>query len=232
MLELNDCSNMFGIFMTLTYDLSDIIFHFDHYLYHITNTCGIWTYAILFLIIFCETGVILTPLLPGDALLITVGTLTANNHSKIDVNVLCVLLITAAMFGNCLNYYLGKTFGQLIYAKCKLKPKYIDQTHEFYQQYGNKTIFFARFVPIVRTFAPFLAGTAAMNQKKFLNYSLSSSIVWIAGLLYFSHYLGNNLWLQNNLNIVIVLVMLCSLLPNISAYWRKKKNTCDKTRQD
>lgn len=218
--------------MTLPYDLSNIILHFDHYLYHIANTCGTWTYAILFLIIFCETGLILTPLLPGDALLITAGVLTANNHSKIDVHVLCVILVTAAMLGNCLNYYLGKTFGQLIYAKCNLKPKYLDKTHEFYRHYGNKTIFFARFVPIVRTFAPFLAGLAAMNQQTFLHYSLSGSITWIAGLLYLSHYLGSNLWLQHNLNLVLVAVIICSLLPNISIYLRPKKNTCDTPRQN
>lgn len=204
--------------MELIYKLSHVILHFDYYLRALICNYGLWTYCILFIIIFCETGLVFTPILPGDALLITAGTLIATTH-HISINLLSLLLIFSAILGNYLNYSLGKIFGH----RFNLNPLYLKKTQEFYQKYGAKTIVIARFIPIVRTFAPFLAGIANMEQLLFLRYTIFGSCIWIGGLLYASYYLGNTLWLQQNLKIVIILVILFSVLPNIYHYWREKK---------
>lgn len=194
---------------------------------------GGWIYAILFLIIFVETGIILMPFLPGDSLLFVAGTFCAGvmNESgktaELNIWIVLLLLIIAAVAGDSLNYFFGKKIGiKVISRKIKGRPlvnqKYLDQTHAFYEKHGPKTIIFARFVPIVRTFAPFVAGIGAMNYQKFIRFNVIGGFTWVTVLVLTGYFFGNFPLVQKNFEIVVFGIIGLSLLPVITETIRAK----------
>ena len=186
---------------------------------------GMWIYGILFLIIFVETGLVVMPLLPGDSLLFAAGTFCAGvvkNGETAELNLFLVLglLIVAAILGDGLNYFLGKTIGLKVLQwkignRQIVKQKYIDQTHAFYEKHGSKTIIIARFVPIVRTFAPFVAGIGNMSYQKFLRFNVIGGVAWVSGLTLLGYFFGNMSFVQKNFEVVIFGIVGLSLLPMV-----------------
>ena len=218
--------------MTLLKDFLDFFLHLDTHLFALIQDYGIWIYGILFLIIFVETGLVVMPLLPGDSLLFAAGTFCAgvvNNGETAELNLLLVLglLIVAAILGDGLNYYLGKTIG-LKALTWKLgnrqivQQKYIDQTQAFFEKHGSKTIIIARFVPIVRTFPPFVAGIGNMSYRNFFRYNVIGGIAWVTGLTLLGYFFGNLEIVRKNFEIVIFGIIGISLLPMVIEILRAK----------
>lgn len=204
--------------------LIDIVLHLDKHLEIIIGNYRYYTYAILFLIIFCETGLIITPFLPGDSLLFVAGTLAA--VTIIDPYMLFGLLTVAAILGDSVNYTTGNYLGEKVYNKKNskiFKREYFDRTHAFYEKYGGKTIVIARFVPIVRTFAPFVAGVGKMTYRKFLTYNILGAILWVGSLTFAGYFFGNFPIIKNNLSLVIIIIIILSILPGVIEYYRSKK---------
>ena len=213
--------------------LLDVLLHFDKQLFSMIKNYGFWIYAILFLIIFIETGIILMPFLPGDSLLFVAGTFCAGvmnesgNTAELNVWIVLLLLIAAAVAGDSLNYFFGKTIGlKVISWKIKgrqlVQQKYLDQTHAFYEKHGPKTIIFARFVPIVRTFAPFIAGIGAMNYRKFIRFNVIGGCAWVTSLVLTGYFFGNFPLVQKNFEMVVFGIIGFSLLPVIIETIRAK----------
>ena len=197
----------------------DFILHIDVHLAELVANYGVWVYAILFLIVFCETGLVITPFLPGDSLLFVAGALAASASTG-DFNIvwLNILLITAAILGDALNYTIGRFFGEKLFSNPNskiFKQSYLQKTHEFYEKHGGKTIILARFVPIVRTFAPFVAGMGRMNYKHFASYNVIGGIVWVVLFTLAGYFVGNIPWVQSNLKLLIVIIILVSILPGV-----------------
>jgi len=201
--------------MNFIRDAIDFILHIDVHLATIVSQYGAWTYGILFLIIFCETGLVVTPFLPGDSLLFATGALAA--VTDLNVVVLFVLLSIAAILGDAVNYWVGKTVGEKLFdGRIRyLKREHLDRTHAFYEKYGGKTIVIARFVPIVRTFAPFVAGMGSMSYGKFAMYNIAGGIVWIGSLLFAGYLFGNLPIVRDNFGLVIIAIIILSILPAI-----------------
>ncbi len=195
----------------------DFILHFDEYLGAIIATYGILTYAILFLIIFAETGLVFTPILPGDSLLFVAGTFAA--QGSLSIGWLFLLTAIAAIAGDTANYFIGRFTGKKIH----IKEEYLVKTQHFYDKYGNKTIFLARFVPIVRTFAPFVAGIGKMDYKSFLLYNVSGGIVWTGLFSFAGYYFGNVPLVKHNLTLVILGIIFISILPPVYELVMKRK---------
>jgi membrane-associated protein len=218
--------------MTLLKDFLDFFLHLDVHLFALIQDYGMWIYGILFLIIFVETGLVVMPLLPGDSLLFAAGTFCAgvvNNGETAELNlfVLLALLIVAAILGDGLNYYLGKTIGLKaltwkIGNRQIVQQKYIDQTQAFFEKHGSKTIIIARFVPIVRTFAPFVAGIGNMSYRNFFRYNVIGGIAWVSGLTLLGYFFGNMEFVRKNFEIVIFGIIGISLLPMIIEILRAK----------
>ena len=219
--------------MELINYLLDLMLHFDNHLFKLILEYGIWIYAILFLIIFIETGIVLMPFLPGDSLLFVAGTFCAgvqNNlgqTAELNLGIILVLLTIAAILGDATNYFLGKKFGiKLLKIKIKdksiINPKYIDKTHDFYEIHGPKTIIIARFVPIVRTFAPFVAGIGDMAYGKFVRYNVIGGFVWVFGLVFLGYFFGNLDFVKNNFETVVFGIIGLSLLPMLVEFIRNK----------
>lgn len=218
--------------MTLLKDFLDFFLHLDVHLFALIQDYGMWIYGILFLIIFVETGLVVMPLLPGDSLLFAAGTFCAgvvNNGETAELNlfIVLVLLIVAAILGDGLNYYLGKTIGLKtltwkIGNRQIVQQKYIDQTQAFFEKHGSKTIIIARFVPIVRTFAPFVAGIGNMSYRNFLRYNVIGGISWVTGLTLLGYFFGNLEFVRKNFEIVIFGIIGISLLPMIIEFLRAK----------
>ncbi|HSO07047.1 MAG TPA: DedA family protein [Pelomicrobium sp.] len=207
--------------MELIAYLFDFLVHLDRHLVAFVQQYGAWVYALLFLIIFCETGLVVTPFLPGDSLLFVAGTVAA--AGAMDVHFLVVLLIVAAILGDTVNYAIGKHAGARLFQDPNarfLKREYLDRTHRFYERHGGKTIIIARFVPIVRTYAPFVAGVGAMTYRKFLAYNVIGAIVWVVSLTYAGYFFGNLPWVKANLTLVIIGIILLSISPGIVEYLR------------
>ena len=204
--------------------LIDLFLHLDKHLYEIINQYGTLTYAILFLVIFAETGLVFTPLLPGDSLLFAAGTFAA--LGSLNVHYLFFLLSAAAIIGDTVNYWIGHYIGPKLFAKNSrfLKKEYLDRTHQFFEKYGGKTIIIARFVPIVRTFAPFVAGVGAMTYSKFILFNVVGGVLWCALFIYGGFFFGNLPFIKNNFSIVIIVIIFLSLLPTITEYLRHKNN--------
>lgn len=199
-------------------ELIDFILHIDQHLNVFIQDYGLWIYAILFLIIFVETGVVVMPFLPGDSLLFAVGMLAANPDNGLNVWILIGLLLIAAVAGDSLNYSIGKNFGMRVtriklFGKQPVKPEHIDKTHAFYEKYGSKTIVIGRFVPIVRTLAPFVAGIGRMNYGTFITYNVIGAILWVVGLTLAGYFLGSFEWVQNNFSKIVMVIIVISLLP-------------------
>ncbi len=211
--------------MTLLKDFLDFFLHLDAHLFLLIQDYGLWIYGILFLIIFVETGLVVMPLLPGDSLLFAAGTFCAGvvkNGETAELNLFLVLglLIVAAILGDGLNYFFGKTIGLKVLQwkvgnRQIVKQKYIDQTHAFYEKHGSKTIIIARFVPIVRTFAPFVAGIGNMSYQKFLRFNVIGGVAWVSGLTLLGYFFGNMSFVQKNFEVVIFGIVGLSLLPMV-----------------
>ncbi len=199
--------------MALIKLLIDFILHLDVYLGQIIETYGILTYAILFIIIFIETGLVFTPFLPGDSLLFAAGAFAA--LGSMNILVLIILLIIAAILGDTANYWIGRFFGEKIVAhpKIPINEKHIEQTEAFFKKHGGKTIILARFVPIVRTFAPFVAGAGQMNYGKFLSFNIIGGVAWVLIATLAGYFFGNISFVKENFSLVIIGVVLISILP-------------------
>jgi membrane-associated protein len=208
----------------------DIILHLNKYLDHFVGIYGVWIYAILFVIIFSETGLVVTPFLPGDALLFTVGTLTAGDGS-LNLPVILVLLTAAAILGNLVNYSIGRTIGQKLYSNPNsriFKQKHLEQTHQFYEKYGAKAILLSRFLPLLRTMVPFVAGMGSMDQKKFTSYNVIGAFIWVFGIVLLGHFFGNIEFVQKNFSVVIVAIIVISMVPpsiEVLRAWRAQRVT-------
>ena len=203
--------------------LIDFILHIDEHLTSIISQYGIWTYAILFLIIFCETGLVVTPFLPGDSLLFAAGALTA--QGALDIIPLYVLLLIAAVGGDQLNYWIGSKVGPHAFSGRFrfLKREHLERTEHFFQRYGGKTIVIARFVPIVRTFAPFVAGIGRMSYARFLFYNVAGALLWIVSLVVGGYLFGNIPVARRNFSLVIFAIIGLSILPAIIELWRQRR---------
>ncbi len=219
--------------MEILKSLLDFILHLDKHLFDLILNYGIWIYAILFLIIFVETGLVVMPLLPGDSLLFAAGTFCAGvvnesgDKAQLNLWLVLILLIVAAILGDGLNYFFGKTIGLKVLSwKIKgrqiVKQKYIDQTHAFYEKHGPKTIIIARFVPIIRTFAPFVAGIGEMSYAKFIRFNIIGGVAWVIGLTLMGYFFGNLEFVQKNFETVIFGIIGLSILPMIIEIIRAK----------
>lgn len=198
--------------------LIDLFLHLDEHLANIINQYGVWTYAILFLIIFMETGFVVTPFLPGDSLLFAAGTFAA--LGSLNVWLLIVLLMIAAIVGDTVNYWIGHYLGDRAYNIKWIKREYLDRTHAFFEKHGGKTIFLARFVPIVRTFAPFVAGMGKMSYGYFFSYNVFGGIVWVLLFTLLGYFFGNIPFVKANFEFVIIAIILISVVP---AVWEALK---------
>ena len=200
----------------------DFILHVDKYIGIIIQDYGLLTYFILFLIIFCETGLIITPFLPGDSLIFVAGAFAAKGY--INVSALFLILALAAILGDTVNYWVGSFFGEKIFSKFKfLKKEYLERTKLFYEKHGSKTIIIARFVPIIRTFAPFIAGIGKMNYFRFLTYNIIGGIAWVAIFLFSGFFFGEIPIIEKNLTALIFIIIFISILPPIISYIRNKR---------
>ncbi len=203
--------------MELIAGFIDIILHVDVHLAEIIQTYGTWTYFILFLIIFCETGLVVTPFLPGDSLIFVIGAFAA--AGALEVKLAAILLIIAAILGNTVNYLIGRLIGQQIMLSERqiIKKEYLDRTHAFYEKYGGKALFLSRFVPILRTIAPFVAGVGKMSASKFIWYNSLGGIIWVLLFVLGGFYFGNIPIVKDNLTVVILSIIFVSLLPTFYA---------------
>lgn len=200
--------------------LIDLFLHLDVYLADIINQYGMWTYGLLFFVIFMETGFVVTPFLPGDSLLFAAGTFAA--IGSLNVWLLVGLLMIAAVLGDTVNYWIGHFLGDRAYSIKWIKKEYLDKTHAFFQKHGGKTIFLARFVPIVRTFAPFVAGIGRMSYGYFFSYNVFGGIIWVALFTFAGFFFGNIPFIRNNFEFVIIAIILISLLPMVFEWWRSR----------
>ncbi len=199
--------------MDLLKQFIDILLHLDKYLVALSEEYGTWLYAILFLIIFCETGLVVTPFLPGDSLIFAVGALASTG--ALDLWLIVLLLSVAAILGDTVNYFIGYKFGDyLVKHQSKIiKKEYLDKTHDFYERYGGRTIVIARFVPIVRTFAPFVAGMGSMTYSHFITYNIVGGLVWIFSLSFLGFFFGELPIVKKNFSLVIFAIIFISILP-------------------
>ena len=213
--------------MEIVYSIIDFVLHIDKHLVEIVNDYQTWTYLILFLIIFAETGLVVTPFLPGDSLLFAAGAIIAKPETDLNIFLMWVLLMVAGILGDMVNYHIGKYIGPKAFSgKYRfLKKEYLEKTGRFYEKYGGKTIIYARFVPIVRTFAPFVAGVGSMSYKKFASYNVVGAILWVTGFLFIGYFFGGLPVIKDNFTIVIFAIILLSLLPPLIEVAKEKMNT-------
>ena len=188
---------------------------------------GPWLYALLFLVIFAETGLVVTPFLPGDSLLFVAGTVVAGTSGALSVHLLVALLIVAAILGDSVNYGIGRYIGPKVFEHESrwIRREHLERTQQFYDRYGAVTIIIGRFVPIVRTFAPFLAGVAGMHYRRFLAYNVVGGILWIGSLTYAGYLFGNIPWVKDNLSLIVVLIVVVSVLPMVVTFVQEHRRT-------
>ncbi|MDQ3203691.1 MAG: DedA family protein [Pseudomonadota bacterium] len=201
----------------------DLILHLDVYLDLLVNNYGPWIYAILFLVIFCETGLVVMPFLPGDSLLFIAGAVAAGGG--MDPVLLGGLLMLAAILGDSTNYVIGRTAGEKLFSNPNSKifrRDYLQKTHDFYDKHGGKTVTLARFLPIIRTFAPFVAGVARMPYPRFFGFSVLGTILWVGGLVTLGYFFGNVPFIKKNLSLLVVAIILLSLVPMIIGLFRSR----------
>lgn len=211
--------------MELLNFLIDFVLHIDVHLAELIAMYGVWVYAILFVIIFCETGLVVTPFLPGDSLLFVAGALAAMPANQINIHFIVVILIVAAILGDASNYVIGRFFGEKLFSNPNsriFKQSYLEKTHNFYKKHGGKTIILARFVPIIRTFAPFVAGMGHMNYRHFAMFNVVGGIVWVVLFSYAGYFFGGLDIVQKNLELLIVLIIFVSILPGVVEVLRNK----------
>lgn len=206
--------------------LIDFILHIDVHLAELVAQYGTWVYAILFLIIFCETGLVVTPFLPGDSLLFVAGALSALDTNDVNVHLMVLLLLFAAILGDAVNYSIGRIFGEKFFSNPNsriFKREYLDKTHAFYEKHGGKAIILARFVPIVRTFAPFVAGMGKMSYRHFAFYNVTGAIAWVLLFTYAGYFFGDLDIVQKNLKLLIVAIIVISILPGVIEVIRHRR---------
>jgi membrane-associated protein len=203
--------------------LVDLVRHLDQHLADLAQAHGAWIYAILFAIIFAETGLVVTPFLPGDSLLFVAGAVAA--AGSMNVHLLALALIIAAILGNQVNYEIGRWIGPRVYRiedRWYFKRSYLEQTHAFFERHGGKTITISRFVPIVRTYAPFVAGVSAMDRSRFALFNIGGGALWVLSLVYAGYFFGNIPWVKSNLGLVIVAIIIASVMPAVIAWLRSR----------
>ncbi|MBN9689150.1 MAG: DedA family protein [Verrucomicrobia bacterium] len=211
--------------MDLLKQALDIVLHLQDHLYELTRAQGPWIYAILFLIIFCETGLVVTPFLPGDSLLFAVGALAADPKSGLNVWVAGSLMVIAAILGDTANYWIGRVAGQRLSARYPrfIKPEYLARTHAFFEKYGGKTIILARFVPIVRTFAPFVAGMGAMNYSRFMSFNVIGALLWVGLILPAGWHFGQMEFVKKRFEVIVLGIIFISVLPMVFEFWKARQ---------
>jgi membrane-associated protein len=209
---------------TLRY-LVDLFLHLDKHLNEVIGDYGLWTYLLLFVIVFCETGLVVTPILPGDSLLFAVGALSANPESPLSIYWLTILLWIAAILGDAANYAIGHYLGPKVLTGNRrfLKREYLERTQRFFDQYGGKTIVIARFLPIVRTFAPFMAGVGSMSYPRFAMYNVIGATLWIGLFLWGGYFFGTSKIVQDNFSVLLIGIVFVSLLPGAIEFWRERR---------
>ncbi len=210
----------------------DLVLHVDHHLDTLIHDFGPWIYALMFLIVFCETGLVVTPILPGDSLLFALGTFAARPDG-LNLTALIVVLVIAAIVGDSANYWIGSLLGPRIFRGEKIRflnPRHLERTHEFYERHGGKTIILARFVPIVRTFAPFVAGMGHMTYRKFMAYNIIGGVVWVVSFLLLGWKFGNMETVRKNFTLVIMAIIVISILPGVFEVvreWRRLRQPAE-----
>jgi membrane-associated protein len=205
--------------------LLDIALHLDQHLQALVAAYGAWVYLILFLIVFCETGLVVTPFLPGDSLLFVAGAIAA--AGGMNIHLLAVLLIIAAVSGDAVNYAVGHYLGPRVFSSREsrwLNPRHLERAHAFYERHGGKTIIIARFVPIIRTYAPFVAGAASMTYPRFALYNVTGAALWVASLGYAGYFFGNIPVIKDNLTLVIIGIVILSIMPGVIEYLRHRRS--------
>ncbi len=205
--------------------IHNLIFETEGTLDALVTDYGTWVYAILFLIIFCETGLVVTPFLPGDSLLFLAGTIAHRASNDLDIFPLILILIVAAILGDALNYTIGRFFGEKLFSNPNskiFKQSYLEKTNKFYEKHGGKTIILARFVPIVRTFAPFVAGMGKMTYKHFFSFNVIGGVAWIAIFCLLGYCVGGLPIVQNNLKVVVIAIIFISVLPGVYEFVKAK----------
>lgn len=203
--------------------LFDLVLHLDRHLQGLVAQYGGWVYLILFLIVFCETGLVVTPFLPGDSLLFVAGTVAA--AGGMNMHGLVAVLIIAAILGDAVNYAVGHYLGPRVFQSADsrwLNPRHLERAHAFYERYGGKTIVIARFVPIIRTYAPFVAGAARMSYPRFALYNASGAVLWVTSLGYAGYFFGNISMVKENLTLVILGIIVLSIMPGVVEYLRHR----------
>jgi membrane-associated protein len=204
----------------------DLVMHLDVHLNSLIVTYQLWTYLILFAVIFCETGLVVTPFLPGDSLLFATGALAAAPSSPLRIGWLFFVLAAAAVLGDTANYWIGHAIGPKIFSQKKirfLKKEHLERTHEFYEKHGGVTIVLARFIPIIRTFAPFVAGIGRMSYWRFIAYNVCGGIAWVAIFVFGGYFFGNLPVVRRNFTVVIIAIIFISVLPGVIEYLRQRR---------
>jgi membrane-associated protein len=201
-------------------DLINTILHIDIYLTQIINAYGALSYLLLFAVIFIETGLVFIPFLPGDSLLFAAGAISA--ISSLNIFVLIIILWIAAFLGDTTNYFIGKLFGDKL--STKVNQEYLTRTQEYYKKYGGITIFLARFIPIIRTFAPFVAGLGKMDYKKFISYNAAGGLIWVLLFTLSGYFLGNIPQIKENFSIIVILIIILSIVPVLLEFIKNKKS--------
>lgn len=199
----------------------DMVLHMDRHLEPMIKDMGVWIYVLLFAIIFCETGLVVTPFLPGDSLLFTLGAFCA--IGSLSLPVILISLLIAAILGDTANYWIGHFFGEKMFNKERrfLKRSHLEKTHAFYEKYGGKTIIIARFVPIVRTFAPFVAGMGSMTYSRFMFYNVIGAVLWIVSLTLLGYIFGQHPFVKANFGSVVIAIIIISILPAVIEFLRE-----------
>ena len=208
--------------MEIISNLVDLFLHLDQHLNEIIQTYGVWTYAILFSIIFMETGLVVTPFLPGDSLLFAAGTFAG--MGSLNVWILFISLSFAAIIGDTVNYWIGHYIGPRAFSGNVrfLKKEHLDRTHAFYEKHGGKTIILARFIPIIRTFAPFVAGIGAMSYGHFISYNIIGGVLWVGIFVFFGYFFGNLPFVQEHFSLVVIAIILISVMPGVYEFLKER----------
>jgi membrane-associated protein len=205
--------------------LIDFILHIDRHLHQLASEYGLWVYGIVFLIVFCETGLVVLPLLPGDSLLFAAGSLASLPDSQLSPHLLFLGLSIAGILGDTLNYWIGKKIGPKVFSSKEsrfFKREYLDKTHAFYLKYGAKTIVIARFIPIIRTFAPFVAGVGEMPYRTFIFYNIIGAVIWVGSFVYAGFYFGQLPFVQTNFKLIILAIIILSIMPPVIEYLKHR----------
>ena len=212
-------------FTAILFAIADFIIHIDKHLQVLASEYGLWLYGILFLIIFCETGLVVTPFLPGDSLLFAAGSLASVSGSQLDAHLLFLVFFVAAVLGDSVNYAVGHKLGPKVFDFRKSRffnPEHLEKTHAFFEKYGGKTIIIARFIPIIRTFAPFVAGIGAMAYPRFILFNIVGALLWVGLFSYSGYFFGQLPFVQENFKLLILGIIVFSLLPPVIEYLKHR----------